>query len=164
MAPEPTTFTDGDKQKTLDQEVRELISTLTNRLASIQSSQKSGGGSSTQSQDEDENGVRVITLAGNNLGATMRGDMMDEKPAGPQGLSSLPEHEDFATYVNSNFQAINNSIMLGGSYNTNDPGVHLDISDYVDHHDAPLPKRGNKGKELEKGSSRNGHTITQHSE
>ncbi|KAK4400225.1 UNVERIFIED_CONTAM: hypothetical protein Sangu_2693900 [Sesamum angustifolium] len=152
MAPESTRpENEGERQKGLDQEIRELISALTNRLGSIHRTQKSGN-SSTLNQDDDEQGVRIITLAGSNLGATMRGDM-DEKPVHPQGLD-LPEDEDFATYVNSNFQAINNSIMLGGSYKTNDPGVHLDISDYLEQDDHP--KHGKKGRKENTGSSRSG--------
>ncbi|XP_057806736.1 uncharacterized protein LOC131021526 [Salvia miltiorrhiza] len=136
---------DREKQKNLDQEVREMISTLTTRLGSIQRSQKSGS-SSSHNQDDEEQGVRMITLAGSNLGATMRGDV-EGKGAGPQGLS-LPEQEDSASYVvNSNFQAINNSIMLGGSYKTNDPGVHLDITDHNDAGEKKLrrSRRGSHG-------------------
>ncbi|KAI3453283.1 hypothetical protein Pfo_009946 [Paulownia fortunei] len=159
MAPESTkpdaTLNDGEKPKSLDQEVRELISVLTNRLGSIQRSQKSGGSSTNNQEDDDDQGVRIITLAGTNLGATMRGEM-DEKPAGPQGLA-LPEQEDFATYVNSNFQAINNSIMLGGSYKTNDPGVHLDISDYYEQDD--LPKHGKKGRRNMRRSSKSDDQV-----
>ncbi|XP_047952292.1 uncharacterized protein LOC125197993 [Salvia hispanica] len=143
--------TDREKQKNLDQEVREMISTLTSRLGSIQRSQKSGSSSSHAQADDDEQGMRMITLAGTNLGATMRGDL-DDKTAAPQGLS-LPEQEESASYVvNSNFQAINNSIMLGGSYKTNDPGVHLDITDYVDHNDGDK-----KGKKSRRGGHGGGH-------
>lgn len=138
----PDLNNDRDKQKNLDQEVREMISALTGRLGTIQRSQKSGS-SSSHSLDEDEQGVRIITLAGSNLGATMRGDV-DDKGAPPRGLT-LPEQEDSTSYVvNSNFQAINNSIMLDGSYKTNDPGVHLDITDHVDHDD--VEKKGRKSR------------------
>ncbi|KAL7111034.1 hypothetical protein ACP275_05G062800 [Erythranthe tilingii] len=134
---------DGEhhKQKSLDQEVREMISTLTNRLGSIQrsshpkSSSSGGSGPHDDEDDDGDRGVRIITLAGTNLGATMRGGETDENGTGPdkQGPArpgQEEDEEDFATYVNSNFQAINNSIMFGGTYTTNDPGVHLDISDY----------------------------------
>lgn len=149
---------EGDKQKSLDQEVRDLISALTNRVGSMQ---KSGGSSST---DDEEQGVRIITLAGTNLGATMRSDM-DDKTARTdklpeQGLG-LPEQDDSQSYlVNSNFQAINNSIMMGGSYKTNDPGVHLDITDYVDHQDE-IHKKGRKSK---RGSYKSDHHHGERSE
>ncbi|KAK6146554.1 hypothetical protein DH2020_020423 [Rehmannia glutinosa] len=165
MSPEPTkhdaTLHDTDKQKTLDQEVRELISALTNRLGSIQRSQKPGGSTNqNQADDEDEQGVRIITLAGSNLGATMRGEMDEKSSVGPQDLALQPEQEDFAAYVNSNFQAINNSIMLGGSYKTNDPGVHLDISDYYEHTNGKNKGRKNKRRI----SSKSDHDQVEHSD
>ncbi|XP_051144942.1 uncharacterized protein LOC127260923 [Andrographis paniculata] len=125
----------GVEQKSFDQEIKELISTLTNRLGSIQRSPNNPGDYSG-SQDDEDQGVRIITLAGSNLGATMRGGRGDDKPASdPQGQGVEPEQEDFATFVNSNFQAINNSIMMGGSYETNDPGVHLNIVDEAEELD-----------------------------
>ncbi|KAL3834881.1 hypothetical protein ACJIZ3_009617 [Penstemon smallii] len=132
----------GEKQKNLDQEIRELISALTNRIKHTQKS--SSNSNNNVDEEDDDNGVSIITLAGSNLGATMR----DEKPAQAQGVE---QDDDFApTYVNSNFQAINNSIMLGGSYETNDPGVHLDITDCVERD----PSRGKKVLKNEGGSSK----------
>lgn len=149
MAPDSTKPNQATmSQRNLDQEVRDLISALTNRLSGIQRMHKSGH----VSQDDDEHGVGVITLAGNNVGSTMRGDMEDKAPGWHQ------EHEDFATYVNSNFQGINNSIMLDGSYNTNDPGVHLDISEYLEDHNT-RPRHGRKGKKIDAGSS---HSKSEH--
>ncbi|CAI9757671.1 unnamed protein product [Fraxinus pennsylvanica] len=136
-------FTDAEKQKSFDKEINELISSLTNCVSSI----PKNGGDSTQ----DDDGFRMITLSGTNLGANMRGEM-DEKPTGPQGVE-LGDTEELTAYVNNNFQASNNSIMLGGSFNTKDPGVHLDISEYVDHNAHHL-KRGKKG---EKGGSESDH-------
>lgn len=146
MAPELNNASshDGEKHKNLDQEVREMISALTARLGGLQRSHKPGSSSTSQNQEDDEQGVRIITLAGSNLGATMRGDIDNKAAAGPQ-----PEQEDDAAsyVVNSNFQAINNSIMLGGTYKTNDPGVHLDITDYVDQNDVVAhKKKGRKGR------------------
>ncbi|KAL7149743.1 hypothetical protein ABFS83_05G061500 [Erythranthe nasuta] len=155
---------DGEhhKQKSLDQEVREMISTLTNRLGNIQrshpkSSSAAGGSGPHDDEDEDgERGVRIITLAGTNLGATMRGGETDENGTGPgqQGPArpGQEDEDDFATYVNSNFQAINNSIMFGGTYTTNDPGVHLDISDYYHRQkDDDVVKKTN-GKNVRKNN------------
>ncbi|CAA2992124.1 uncharacterized protein LOC111401558 [Olea europaea var. sylvestris] len=140
-------FTDAEKQKSFDKEIKELISSLTTRVSSIQ---KNGEDSTQHNTQDDDDGLRIITLAGTNLGATMRGDM-DEKPAVPQGIA-LGGSEELTTCVNSNFQAINNSIMLGGSYNTNDPGVHLDISESMDDH-AHHIKRGKKAKKSGKEGS-----------
>ncbi|XP_009591223.1 uncharacterized protein [Nicotiana tomentosiformis] len=153
-------FVDREKQKQADNDIKDMISTLTKRLTSLQRVHKAASGDSGQNlqgDDEDDHGTRIITLAGTNVGASMRGEM-DEKP-GLEGVSP-GENEALKTYVNSNFQSINNSIMLGGSYCTNDPGVHLDISDYVDQ-ETPTPK--GQGNKKERGSSKHYH-HSQHSE
>ncbi|CAI9753768.1 unnamed protein product [Fraxinus pennsylvanica] len=150
-------FADAEKQKGFDKEIKELISSLTTRVSSIQKN----GGDSTQHNTQDDNGVSIITLAGTNLGATMRGDM-DQTPAVPQGIG-LGGTEELTTCVNSNFQAINNSIMLGGSYDTKDPGVHLDISEYMDHSAHHL-KHGKKAKKSERGGSKSDHHNERHSD
>ncbi|KDP42685.1 hypothetical protein JCGZ_23625 [Jatropha curcas] len=139
---------DGDKHKALDREVRDMVNAITSRVSDLQ---KSGVSHHHQQQGEDdEHGVRIITLAGTNTGATMRSELDDKPNYNPQGLSG-DEPEALGTYVNSNFQAINNSIMIGGSYNTNDPGVHLDISDIFEHHAyRPDTKHARKGKRKEK--------------
>ncbi|KZV45351.1 hypothetical protein F511_04089 [Dorcoceras hygrometricum] len=152
----------GDEnQKHIDREVRELISALTSRLTAIQRGPKNGSSMDQHNQEANDHGVRMITLAGSNLGATMRGEI-DQKPESLQGQVELPESDDFTTYVNSNFQAINNSIMIGGNYETNDPGVHLDISDYKEDHITRRP-RGKKSNRNESGGSKSDHN-TQHSE
>lgn len=134
---------EGEKQKQFDRGIRDMISALTNRLSDLQQVQKQG---SSQQGEEEERGVRIITLAGSNTGASMRGEL-DEK-TGPPGLS-LGENEALSTYVNSNFQSVNNSIMMGGSYTTNDPGVHLDITDLIEPHGPRPGKHAKKGKKKE---------------
>lgn len=133
----------GEKHKHLDREIREMVSAITHRVNDFHKP-----GSTHHLEKEDEHGTRIITLAGTNNGATLRSEL-DEK----SGKSSSHDGEDEAlsTYVNSNFQAINNSIMFGGSYHANDPGVHMDISDFTD----PLPphkaeKHGKKEKKEKK--------------
>ncbi|OIS96473.1 PREDICTED: uncharacterized protein LOC109236127 [Nicotiana attenuata] len=129
-------FPDREKQKQADNDIKNMLSSLTKRLGSLQRvHNKASKGDSSQS-DDDDHGTRIITLAGTNVGASMRGEM--EEKAGFEGDSS-EENEALKTYVNSNFQALNNSIMLGGSYCTNDPGVHLDITDYMEHDQEPTP-------------------------
>ena len=83
---------------------------------------------------------------------------LDEKSSNP---SHGDEPEALSTFVNSNFQAINNSVMLGGSYQANDPGVHMDISDFSTahehHHQSHYHKEerhGKKGKKIEKKASK----------
>lgn len=151
---------DGEKHKQLDRGVREMVSVLTHRLADLQQVHKDG--SSHSDQDEIEHGVRIVTLAGSNNGATMRGDL-DEKSSPRHGMSlGEQEGEGLSTYVNSNFQAINNSIMMGGSYSTNDPGVHMDISDFIDDHQGHN-KHGKKGKKKDKETSKSDQNA-QHSD
>ncbi|CAI0408953.1 unnamed protein product [Linum tenue] len=152
-------------QKPLDRHVRDMVNTITNRVSGI----PTGGGHTVAAGDDDaesqqqQHGVRVVTLAGTNTGATMRGHLDDQdRNARPHHhyYSSLnkgkgksdeasnandlkdaaeedDEEEGVGTYVNSNFQAVNNSIMFDSHYNTNDPGVHMDISDH--HHPRHLP-------------------------
>lgn len=151
--------------KHIDQEIGEMISALTNRLNGILKVQKAAGGSSSshhqyhQEEDQEHGGARIITLAGNNIGATMRREM-DEKTTTPPVELPMEEQEALGTYVNSNFQAINNSIMMSGSYSTNDPGVHLSISDYMEdwtpfHPDSKVGSKHDrkKGKKKHKTSS-----------
>ncbi|KAK7412471.1 hypothetical protein VNO78_03935 [Psophocarpus tetragonolobus] len=142
---------DGDKHRHLDREIREMVSAITHRVTDFQKS-----GSTHHSEKEDEHDTRIITLAGTNDGATLRSEL-DEK----SGKTSLGESEALSTFVNSNFQAVNNSIMFGGSYQANDPGVHLDISDLTDQppqsHHHKVEKPGKKGKKKDKETSKTEH-------
>ncbi|KZV49045.1 hypothetical protein F511_10996 [Dorcoceras hygrometricum] len=115
------------QSQSFEQEIRGMISSLESHLSKIQHTNKKGGESSTEKKEEIENGVGIITLTGSNVGATMRrgSDGVEENPVPQDG-----EGEELTAFVNGNFQAINNSIMLDGSYSTNDPGVHLKIIDY----------------------------------
>ncbi|PRQ16778.1 hypothetical protein RchiOBHm_Chr7g0187911 [Rosa chinensis] len=148
--------------KQLDRELREMITSITNRVTDLH---KSGSGHGHE-EDEDEHGVRIITLAGNNTGATLRSELDDHqdnhrKRGGHHGLHLGGPDEDpegLSTYVNSNFQAINNSLVMGGSYTTNDPGVHLDITDFFEPHGHSKPeKKGWKGKKKEKSDQHQEH-------
>lgn len=78
--PSETTKADplvGDREKqTLELEIREMISALTKRLSSLQHVHKAAGASNNNEEDEgDDHGTRIITLAGNNVGAAMRGEL-----------------------------------------------------------------------------------------
>ncbi|XAR57729.1 hypothetical protein NMG60_11025977 [Bertholletia excelsa] len=158
MAPEQHTTTDGEKRTQFDRDIREMVSDLTSRLTDLQHIQKQTGSSHHlrrhgHDEEDEDRGVRIITLAGNNTGATMRG--LEEKTSGggsqDQGLDG-DEMEAVGTYVNSNFQGINNSILMGGSYSANDPGVHMDVTDYVDNPDQDGP--GKHGKKKAKGKKK----------
>uniref|UniRef100_A0A5B7CC70 Uncharacterized protein n=1 Tax=Davidia involucrata TaxID=16924 RepID=A0A5B7CC70_DAVIN len=157
MLPEPIkpspAVTQEEKQKQLDRDIREMISALSHRLGDLQkhsSSHHDGDGDT----EDDQGGVRIITLAGSNMGATMRSELDEIKPSGLDG-GLVGEHEaSLDTYVNSNFQSINNSIMMGGSYSTNDPGVHLDILEYQGEGESHKHRHGKKGKKKEKETSK----------
>ncbi|KAM1025366.1 hypothetical protein ACFX13_039246 [Malus domestica] len=156
--------------KQLDKEIRDMVSAITNRVTDIH---KSG---SIHHEDEDEHGVRIITLAGSNTGATLRSELDHENMNKSGGLHgggpAFGDADGLSTYVNSNFQAVNNSLMMGGSYTTNDPGVHLDITDVVEphggHHGRPerrgLKGKKGKGKEKEKEKEKETFHSDQHDE
>ncbi|XVE64557.1 hypothetical protein DITRI_Ditri07aG0109900 [Diplodiscus trichospermus] len=142
---------EGDKHGQLNKEIKDMVSAITRRVSGIHKP-----GSSHPEDDDDDHGVRIVTLAGNNAGATMRNEL-DEKSS-PHGIS-LGEPDALSTYVNSNFQAVNNAIMLSSSYNTNDPGVHLDVSDVFEHEgQKPADKPRRRGKKKEKDSSKSEHS------
>ncbi|KAL5551450.1 hypothetical protein UlMin_001626 [Ulmus minor] len=147
----------GDqKHKQLNREVKDMVFAITHRLTDFH---KSGSGEQ-HNEEEDEKGVRIITLTGSNTGATLRGEL-DEKAAGLHGEKPAigGESEALTTYVNSNFQAINNSIMMSGTYNTNDPGVHVEISDIAEHKADRKSKKGKKkNKEAFKSEDKSGHS------
>ncbi|KAA8526055.1 hypothetical protein F0562_007845 [Nyssa sinensis] len=71
-----------------------MISALTHRLSDLQHVQKPGSTHHEGGENEHEHGVKIITLAGSNTGATMRSEM-DEKSS-LQG--QLDDQEAAATY------------------------------------------------------------------
>jgi hypothetical protein len=147
---------ESEKHKQLDREIKDMVTAMTHRVSDFHKS----GSSNLQDQDDldDDHGVRIITLAGTNTGATMRSEL-DEKPNPADHGFSFGEPEPLSTYVNSNFQAINNSIMMGGSYASNDPGVHLDISDFFERKGHKPDKRGKKlEKKRDKENLKSDHT------
>jgi len=153
----PKTSPEGGKQRQFDREIRRMISALTGRLTDVPQLNKPG--SSDPLRDEDERGFGVITLAGTNTGATMRGEGLSRhhNKLDDQRESLDDEPEGLAeTYVNSNYQAVNNSIMFGSQYTSNDPGVHMDVTDVVDPLNTRPGKAGRrgtrKGKELAQAS------------
>ncbi|GLT67298.1 hypothetical protein SLA2020_396160 [Shorea laevis] len=136
---------EGDKQRQFDREIKGMVTAITQRVSEIHKP-----GSSRHEEDGDSGGANVIMLAGTNHGATMRSEM-DEKSGVPQGKLSVGEPDALNTYVNSNFQAVNNSIMLDSRYNTNDPGVRMEVSEgfEFDHQGPKEKKKGKKKKEKE---------------
>ncbi|EES10336.1 uncharacterized protein LOC8056950 [Sorghum bicolor] len=91
----------------------------------------------------------IITLAGENSGATMDaaaagGDVEDLVVVGSadadpeehddEGQEEEEEEENvvITAYANSNYQAVNNSVLVAGSCAVNDPGVHVVVVEHVD--------------------------------
>ncbi|KAJ4847551.1 hypothetical protein Tsubulata_035276 [Turnera subulata] len=168
---------DDHQNKSFERELRDMVDALTHRVTDFHKAEGGAGAgagglhrrrrSDDHEQDDDQHHrVRIITLAGTNTGATMRSELEEIRskkksvvyPMNSQDGDDEEEEEEgeegLGTYVNSNFQAVNNSLMLGSSYTTNDPGVHLDISDTFQHrlpHHATRPdKHAKKGKKKEK--------------
>ncbi|XP_066346928.1 uncharacterized protein [Miscanthus floridulus] len=87
-----------------------------------------------------ENATTIITLAGENSGATMEagGDVEDLVVVGSADAEEHDEEEEgeenvvITAYANSNYQAVNNSVLVAGSCAVNDPGVHVVVVEHVD--------------------------------
>ncbi|KVH88579.1 uncharacterized protein LOC112501935 [Cynara cardunculus var. scolymus] len=156
--------------KQVDREIGDMISALTRRLAHLQKKPMDGANHNLHHQEEMEEeddhraGVGIITMAGTNEGATMRGEMMsmdqddNYKSAGVKQDQSSP----FTTYLNNNVQSVNNSIMVGGSYSANDPGIHLDVDD---NYQGEPTRYGNKNKKKNKNNKEttSGSSTSDHS-
>ncbi|WVZ83122.1 hypothetical protein U9M48_030299 [Paspalum notatum var. saurae] len=88
------------------------------------------------------NNNTIITLAGENSGTTMEaaGDAEDLVVVGNADENGEEEddgHEEeedvvVSAYTNSNYQAVNNSVLVAGSCAVNDPGVHVVVVEHVD--------------------------------
>jgi hypothetical protein len=84
----------------------------------------------------------IITLAGDNSGATMdaaaTGDVEDLVVVGNVDAEEHDEEEEgeenvvITAYANSNYQAVNNSVLVAGSCAVDDPGVHVVVVEHVD--------------------------------
>ncbi|XP_006652072.1 uncharacterized protein LOC102710580 [Oryza brachyantha] len=82
--------------------------------------------------DEAKESSSIITLAGENNGATMEvaGDVEDLVVVEAGGEDE--EESVVSAYTNSNYQAVNNSVLVAGSCAVKDPGVHVVIVEHVD--------------------------------
>ncbi|WOL05754.1 hypothetical protein Cni_G14485 [Canna indica] len=129
-----------EPQRHLQSEIRDMLSTLTGRLAAMGRSMArsdvgktphEGGGGGGGGTDADH-GFGIITLAGDNKGASMKANMEDLMDT-HGGM--YDEESGMCTHTNSNYQAVNNSILLGGSCSADDPGVHVVISEYIEDED-----------------------------
>ncbi|CAN6204186.1 unnamed protein product [Urochloa humidicola] len=102
-----------------------------------------------------EQGYRVVTLAGHNVGASMvlggaplpGATEMPEAPGGSTAAAAAPR---VAANVNSNVQSVNNSSMEGSTLSAGSPGVHVDVKNGCEEPAAavpmPTPKEEDKPK------------------
>lgn len=131
-----------------------MVSAIMHRISGLHKHAAAGG--SGPPHEEDDRGVRIIMLTGNNTGAALHTKMDHERPGhsrshGPVEYGEEDDGGPMSTFVNSNFQAINNSITMGGSHEVSDPGVHMEISDFVEHKKLGQSKHGKrKGERKEK--------------
>jgi hypothetical protein len=117
------------KYQQSERRIHDMMSKLMDRLVSLGQGTSEHGNNHNTHHDADQ-GVRIITLAGENNGATMKAVSLDELDD-TQGM--IYNDENLMTaYTNSNYQTVNNSIMLEGSCSAEDPGVHIVISDNLD--------------------------------
>ncbi|CAL5080952.1 unnamed protein product [Urochloa decumbens] len=101
-----------------------------------------------------EQGYRVVTLAGHNVGASM---VLSGAPSPGQGAAETPEAPAGSTApaprvaanVNSNVQSVNNSSMEGSTLSAGSPGVHVDVKNAREEPPAPTPKEEDKPKKKE---------------
>ncbi|XP_039043327.1 proteoglycan 4-like [Hibiscus syriacus] len=109
-----------DEQVPLHKEIREDVSKFVRKLVT-----------GKPKLTTDEKPVSVITLAGENSGASFRCDSSSDGEESSRGRktmdSMIKESAAPKAYVNSNTQSINNSIMLESSLEGRNPGVHLDF-------------------------------------
>ncbi|GLJ19483.1 hypothetical protein SUGI_0351890 [Cryptomeria japonica] len=144
-----------EPEKSLQQGIKEDITSLTCRLAELHAQHKLLNADQKQ-KGQAEMGVGVITLAGENRGATMdlgpdsrridsfgfqgQGQKVgqDEKNEEKQDAKSKGNrHSSKASpvhaFVNSNVQAANNSILYNSTCPHRDPGVRLSLSNNPAH-------------------------------
>lgn len=127
MAPGHAANADEHNHRKIDHELRDMISTLTHHLTGLG---KDGGGGSTGDRS-----LGMVMLAGSNKGAVMKADLLDE--AAEYGTDHHHhgsekkgvDESKLSAYANSNYQAVNNSIMIDGKCEAEDPGVHIEIVD-----------------------------------
>lgn len=96
-----------------------------------------------KSADEEEGGMRVITIAGENRGAVMelgysprRRTIKSDNEAELSGNEARSKMEQakaepalpMTAFMNSNVQGVNSSILFNSSCSHHDPGVHFSLS------------------------------------
>ncbi|CAL1355849.1 unnamed protein product [Linum trigynum] len=131
------TTANGGEQVPLHKEIKEDISKLVQKL---------GMGNMKHPMGGEQRPVSIVTLAGENMGATILLGGDPERKGGSlhihRGYKTNPDDRIESTtdgegvneraspmaYINSNTQSINNSILLDSMVNERDPGVHFSLS------------------------------------
>ncbi|RCV24265.1 hypothetical protein SETIT_5G071300v2 [Setaria italica] len=130
----------GEHGSKLHKELKEGVADMVHKLSA--SAPSSGGGHGRPASAAA--GTTVITLAGENKGASMKIDgaaVADGKADSAAGKERRGQKLDgsvaggkeqggsrgLTAFVNSNVQVINNSLLLQSSCNGGDPGVHLKL-------------------------------------
>ncbi|GLJ54498.1 hypothetical protein SUGI_1170480 [Cryptomeria japonica] len=123
----------------MEKEISERIATLTRRLQKLHFLY-SAAENDVESEEEKKGGVGVITLGGNNEGATMnvQGSLKND---GEDKSMAETQDESAEHLVNSNVQSVNNSIMFESSSEHRDPGVHLKEQNFSEGGDMNRNKR-----------------------
>jgi outer membrane biosynthesis protein TonB len=144
----------GEHGSKLHKELKEGVAEMVHKLSA--SAPSAGGGHGRPASAAA--GTTVVTLAGENKGASMKIDgaaLADGKADSAAGKERRGHKLDgsavaggkeqggskgLTAFVNSNVQVINNSLMLQSSCNGGDPGVHLKLS-------TKAKKKGDGGEE-----------------
>ena len=137
-----------DKEKEGSQLHKELKAGVADMVQKLSSSAPSTGGGHERAGSAAA-GTTIITLAGENKGASMkvdssavadgrgdaaagskerRGHKLDGSVVVSSGKEQAGGGKGLTAFVNSNVQVINNSLLLQSSCNGGDPGVHLKLS------------------------------------
>ena len=156
ISPEETASSSGEKAPPLQKGIKDDITKFVHKLTATVH----------PTQHMDDKQFSVITLVGDNRGATMHlGSESAKKEGsihihraykndpeetnevstdGEENTNEEEEEEDLGmAYVNSNIQSINNSLMFHGSISERDPGVQITLpqkpTEPVRPHDKPKP-------------------------
>ena len=131
--------TSQEEQQQQEHEIRDMISALAHHLTSL------ANPSAAASSAGENNGVKIITLAGENRGATMKSQHCEATDT--SGVM-YTDKKTMSAIMNSNYQAVNNSIMLKGRCIAEDAGVHVIVSDH-DLDDGHVKEvRGRRGSKV----------------
>lgn len=81
-------------------------------------------------------GAGLVMLGGGNTGAVTKADgrLLQQLAVDTQGEMRADE-TSLSAFANSNYQAVNNSVVVGGHCAVEDPGIHIEILESDDEDD-----------------------------